>query len=142
MEKRNIKILKSTFWFSVSSIISFLVSFFQAFFLAKFFSRGDYGLYSLVFLIVSMFDSFSEFGVKDAMIRQNETNDLKLYTAFWIEFLRNIICFIFLISSAQLFSNFYGNSKLYYLIIIISFKFIFNSFKNINMFKLYRDEAV
>lgn len=137
MNKLNKTILRSGFWFSFSSLLSVMLGFLQAFFLAIFFSRNDYGLYSLIFLIITMFDSFSEFGIKDALIRQKKTGDKILYTAFWMEFSRNIMCFLVLIFSAKFLSEFYNNERLYSFIIIISFRFIFNSLKNVNLFKLY-----
>lgn len=138
MGVKNIKILKSGFWFTISSVISLIVGFLQTFFLAKFLSNEVYGIYSLVLIVITMFDSFSEFGVKDALIRQKNVDNDKLYTAFWMEFFRNILCLILLISLSWKISQYYNIKILSSLIIIISFKFLFNGLKNINIFTLYR----
>lgn len=133
----NKKLLKSSFWFSLSSIVSFIVSFLQTFFVAKFLDNYNYGLYSLLLLIMTLFESFSELGVKDALIRRKENDDKVIDTAFWVEAFRNITTFIILLLLSDTLSKIYKVPSLKILIYILSIRFLINSFKNINIFKLY-----
>tara|TARA_B100000989_G_scaffold200473_1_gene151556 strand:- start:17796 stop:19154 length:1359 start_codon:yes stop_codon:yes gene_type:complete len=120
---------------------NFLSKFVVKIFLAKFLLPEDFGLITICFLIISLAEIISDFGLSSVIIQKNFKNDSKiLSTIFWFSCILGLIIFGSInILITPIFISFYQEPVLKSLILIVSLSLLYNPLILIHRTILHRD---
>jgi O-antigen/teichoic acid export membrane protein len=122
------KVLHGLKWSVLSKIITQLFSWASTFVVIRLLSPQDYGLMALAMTFVLFGNLFSSGGFITALVKIQEKNTEKASQMFTISLVVNIAIATLLILCAQDISEFYQNTKLTHVLIVMALASITNSF--------------
>ena len=101
----------------------------------------DFGLITICFLIISLAEIISDFGLSSVIIQKNFKNDSKiLSTLFWFSCILGVVIFAIInILITPIFISFYQQPVLKSLIFIVSLSLLYNPLVLIHRTILHRD---
>lgn len=103
------KVVRSTFWVGTFKITERILRFVRTIIVARLLSPSDFGLFGLACLAMSILQTFSETGIKSALIQRKDNTEKFLDTAWTINLLRNATIFLLLFFGAPLIAKFFNN---------------------------------
>lgn len=108
--------------------------------LARILTPEDFGLVAVGILAVSLFQVFSEVGIKQALIKESEVDTEKMLDTAWtIEFVRGLIIFILVFLNAGFMADFFNKSEATNVIRILGFLPLINSSTSIKIIYLQKE---
>lgn len=81
------KVLKGSFWTSLSTVITTSINFLVTIILARILEPKDFGLFAMVFMVTSFVGVFSDFGFGAAIIQRRDVSNSQLSTFFIVNIL-------------------------------------------------------
>ena len=115
-------------WTGLSTIAGVAIQTLQVSILARFLDPADFGLMSLVMVVIGFSQAFLDMGISNAIIHKQVISKTQLSTLYWINVFAGffIFCLLFFISPAV--ADFYGEPRLIDLINTVSLFFIVQPF--------------
>jgi O-antigen/teichoic acid export membrane protein len=99
-------------WTSVSTIVVVALQFLQLTVLARLLSPGDFGLASIVWVVIGFAQGFSDMGISNSIIyRQGATHE-ELSSLYWLNLLAGAAVFALVWAATPLVVSFYGEPRL------------------------------
>ncbi len=119
---------KAFAWDFVGRMANQGVSFVIAVILARILGPEEFGLLSMIMVIIAFSNVFVDMGLGVSLIQRKEINDYHLGSVFWFNVFVGLILTIILYLSAPLVARFYKQEILIDLVKALSFLFIINAF--------------
>lgn len=105
--------------------LSFFLNVASTMMLARLLSPKEFGLLAMVTAVTELARSFRELGLGTLTVQREETNHDQVSTLFWINLIFAVILMLLLIFISPALAWFYGESKLSFICIALSFVFLF-----------------
>ena len=124
------KTIKSVKWSTLSTIIVTLAQFAQISLFAHFLNASEFGLLSILTLVVLLAQAFMDAGISNAIIQKQDITSQQLSSLFWLNiFMGGLLSFIFIASSSFI-ASFYDRSELVIPLQYVSPVFLIIAFGN------------
>lgn len=114
-------------WTTISSIVVAVVFFIQNIILARVLSHADYGLISLLLVIIGFANIFIDMGINNAIIYKQNISHNQLSSLYWLSIFSGTIFFIVTFLASPLIAAFYNKPEMQPYIFYISLIFIISS---------------
>lgn len=114
-------------WTTMSSIMIAVVFFVQNIILARVLSHADYGLISLLLVVIGFANIFIDMGINNAIIYKQDINHNQLSSLYWLSIFSGTIFFIIVAFASPLIAAFYNKPEMQPYILYISSIFIIAS---------------
>lgn len=115
-------------WTTFSTLITTILQLLQLAILARFLEPSAFGLMALVTVVIGFSQAFLDMGISNAIIHKQEISKNQLSTLYWINVLAGLVLFCIIVLIAPFVSEFYKESELTSLIIIVGLTFIIQPF--------------
>ncbi len=109
------------------------------FVLARILVPADFGLIALATSISDAIDTFSEVGVKEALVRSPHSGREAYDTAFTISLIRGVITAAILAASAGTFARIFGDPRLHLVILVLAGTLMISCLENVGVADFRRD---
>ncbi|MBN2008197.1 lipopolysaccharide biosynthesis protein [candidate division KSB1 bacterium] len=119
------KSLQSGFYKVLTNGFSFMFSIASTMVLARLLMPQEFGLLAMVIAVTEFARSFRELGLGTLTVQREEITHDEISTLFWINLSFAIAIMIVLICLAPVLVWFYGESRLFYICIVLSVVFLF-----------------
>jgi O-antigen/teichoic acid export membrane protein len=104
-----------------------LISFFVLAYLARTLNTDDFGLVAISATLISFIQVLSVSGIGEYIIFYNKKNQDEINnSAFWLNLLLTFITSVIILIIAPLWSKFYNDDRIYYIIVLLNVNFFFN----------------
>lgn len=108
-----------------SQALSLVITLVRAFILARLLSPDDYGVFTMVVVVISFALIFKDLGLSTATIREKEITHEQVSNLFWINTLLGFFSMVVVIVLAPGIVWFYNDSRLAYIAVALSVAFLF-----------------
>ncbi|RKY32240.1 MAG: hypothetical protein DRP76_02625 [Candidatus Omnitrophota bacterium] len=125
------KVVRSTFWVGAFKVVERTLRFVRTVIVARLLSPSDFGLFGLACLAMEILQTFTETGMRTALIQRKEKTEGYLNTAWTINLLRNILIFSLLFFGAPFIAKFFNNLSAVPLIKVVGIIMIIRGLTNI-----------
>ena len=122
------KTISGVRWTTFSSAINAILQLLQLMILARYLSPHDFGLVAILMVIVGFSQIFVDFGLSKAIIYKQKITHNQLSTLYWLNIILSIFIFLIIVIFSAYIAQFYNESGLDNLIIIISTSFVIQAF--------------
>ena len=110
--KTKSKVLEGVKWFSLAQLVNNILSLIRMPLIAFFITPAEYGIMSIIYMLIALGTIFSDSGIGKAWI-QKQTNDLPIFnTLFWLNIVVCIVIYLILYASKDLVSILFSDSNL------------------------------
>lgn len=99
-------------WTSTSTVVTILLNFIQMAVLAHLLNPSDFGLMSMVLIVVWFGQIFSDMGISNAIIYHQDTTDKQLSSLYWFNVLAGLIVFLFVLTLGPLIVSIYHEPRI------------------------------
>lgn len=99
-------------WTASSTIINTVLQLGQYVVLARLLSPNDFGLMSMILVIISFAQVFTDMGLGSAIIQKKNVTENQLSTLYWINIICGMIVFVLVYLSSPLVAGFYREDQL------------------------------
>lgn len=127
-------------WVALSQIARALSQLVLIFVLARYLTPYDYGLISIVSVVAAFAMLFRDMGTSSILIQRRRISENFIKSTYTLNFISGLVIFIVMTLLAYPISLFYNDTRLFLLILIISFSFPLQSFIAFNFALLERDQ--
>jgi lipopolysaccharide exporter len=107
--------------------------------LARVLVPADFGLVALALSFARAIDVFGEIGVKDALVRATSSDRDAYDAAFTVNAIRGVITTVLVAASAGPFAHFFGDPRLYFVVLVLATTILLDSLENIAVDDFRRD---
>lgn len=111
-------------WTSLSTIINSVVQLIQYVILARLLSPDDFGLMSMLTVVIVFSQVFADLGVSSAIIYYQDLTRDQLSSLYWINIIMGIFVFICVILARPIIASFYNEPRLIELLIFVAVIFL------------------
>lgn len=125
--------INSAFWVGLSRLFSRSFGFVRTLLLAYFLSPEDFGLFGIALLSLSILETFSTTGIKEAIIQKKDVDNNFLNTAWIINVTRGVIILLILFFMSPLIAKFFNAPESELMIKLIGFSVFISGFNNIGI---------
>ncbi|EFL7153433.1 O185 family O-antigen flippase, partial [Escherichia coli] len=125
-------------WVALSQIARALSQLVLIFVLARYLTPYDYGLISIVSVVAAFAMLFRDMGTSSILIQRRRISENFIKSTYTLNFISGLVIFIVMTLLAYPISLFYNDTRLFLLILIISFSFPLQSFIAFNFALLER----
>ena len=133
------KVVRGTFWVMAFKVIERILRLARTIIVARLLSPSDFGLFGLACLSMNILQTFSETGMKTALIQKKGKTEEFLDTAWTINLIRNTLLFSILFFGAPLFARFFNNLSAIPLIRIVGLTMLASGLSNIGTVYFVKD---
>ena len=126
-------------WISALKIVNQLLGLIRITVLARLLSPGDFGLFGIAMLTISIMESFTNSGFQTALIQKKDISELHLDTAWTIHVLRGVILSLLLFGFSPFIAGFFDEQGVVWLLRALSFSVLILGFENIGIIKFQKD---
>jgi O-antigen/teichoic acid export membrane protein len=121
------KVFEGVKWFSLGQLVSNVLSLIRMPIIAYFIVPSEYGVMSIIYMLITFGTIFSDSGIGKAWI-QKQTNSLVVFsTVFWLNIFVCLIIYSFFFLSRNLVSSLFNDIQLVTLIPYASLGIVFSS---------------
>lgn len=113
-------------WTSADSMLTTFVQFLQNILLARLLSPNDFGLMSMIMVVLGFINPIFDLGLGVAIIKEKTISNQQLSTLFWINIILGFICFVLTILGAPIVASFFNYENLEQLLVLAGLVFIIN----------------
>lgn len=107
--------------------------------LARLLSTADFGLVAIAFTISAAFNSLSNVGVTENLIRHKDVGRDVLDTGFTIQVIKGLLCGGFVAAAAPLASHWYADPRLQNVMYVLGAAFALAGFENVGIIHFRRE---
>ncbi len=118
------KAINGVKWTSLSSIVIAILQILQISILARYLSAEDFGLMAIVMVVIGFSRIFSDMGISNAIIHHQHTTHEQLSSLYWLNIASGIILFLIIAGVSPFIANFYNQSELTRLLVLLASTFI------------------
>lgn len=111
-------------WTGVSKVGTAGLQFVQLVILGHLLDPEDFGLMSMVMVVMGFAQAYMDMGISNALIHKQDSTRRQLSTLYWINIIAGIVLFVAINLSSPLIISFYKEPQLKGLIFLISFIFL------------------
>lgn len=111
-------------WTSISSIVIAILQILQISILARYLSPEDFGLMAIVMVVIGFSRIFSDMGISNAIIHHQHTSHEQLSSLYWLNIASGIVLFLIIAGVSPFIANFYNQSELTRLLVLLASTFI------------------
>jgi O-antigen/teichoic acid export membrane protein len=111
----------------------------STFVLAHILVPADFGLIALATSFSGAIDTFSEVGMKEALVRSTLSSREAYDTAFTLSLIRGVITSAILAASAEMVARIFGDPRLFLIILILAVMLLVNCLENVGVADFRRD---
>lgn len=122
------KAIRGSSWLFLAKVITRVLTFIRTLILARLLAPQDFGLMGIAFLLLATLKTFSEFGLREALIQRKEKMGSYLNTFWTSSILRGITLFTFLFLIAPYAANFFNAPRAVLIIQTIGLSALLRSF--------------
>jgi O-antigen/teichoic acid export membrane protein len=133
------RILRSGLWLGVFKITERVLRFIKTIILARLLAPADFGLFGIACLAINTLQTFSETGIKAALIQKNTDIEDYLNSAWTISVVRGVSLCVLLLIFAPHIAGFFENPQAEPLIRFISLSVLVIGFSNIGVVYFERE---
>lgn len=126
----NAQTLKGISWTSLSALATTILKTFQLIFLARFLSPEEFGLMSLIWIVMGLSQSFMDAGISNSIIQKKNIEKKQLSTLYWTNILAGLIITVTIFFLSVPISMLFEDPRLIEYLQISSLLFIFASIGN------------
>jgi len=126
-------------WMSALRILNQLLGLARLTILARLLSPGDFGLFGIAMLTISILDSLSFSGFRTAIIQRIEVTKSILNTAWTVHVIRGLLLSVVLFVISPLVANFYNEPDVIWLLRVLSISVLIQGFENIGVVFFQKD---
>jgi len=137
-EKLTVKTVNGFFWLTLMKLLSAVFQLVVLAVLSRLLSPVDFGLMSIVFIMLSFADIFNDIGLGPAITQKENIDDTDIATSFTSSIFLGIFVFIFLQLSASFIADFFNNQEVIPVLKSISFILFLTSISTTAKGLLYR----
>ncbi len=127
------KVIKGVFWVFALKVVGYLFSFLRLTILARILLPSDFGLIGIALLTLSIIDTFSQVGFKQALIQKKEDVESYLDNAWSFLALRGIILYLIIYFFSFFSSYFFKSPQAVPIIRVMALSVILSGFTNIKL---------
>jgi O-antigen/teichoic acid export membrane protein len=121
------KALKGGTLLGIGSVVAQFTRFGRNIILTRLLAPGSFGIMAIVLSVSSMMDSFTEIGIKEAIIQnENGHEDRYINSAWWLSFVRSLFIYGLIFICAPRVASFYHNPTLTSLMRVALLSVVFN----------------
>jgi lipopolysaccharide exporter len=121
------KALHGGTWLGLGSVSAQITRFGRNILLTRLLAPESFGVMAIVLSVSSMMDTFTEIGIKEAIIQNPDgEEDRYINSAWWLAFLRSLLIYGMVFISAPHVASFYHNAKLTSLMRVALLSILFN----------------
>jgi O-antigen/teichoic acid export membrane protein len=121
------KAISGVKWTALSSMIIAITQLVQLMVFARYLTSYDFGLIAILMLVVNFSLLFVDFGISKAIIYKHDISNTQLSTLYWLNLILGIFIFMILMAISSYIADFYNESSLETLIILISISLVVQS---------------
>lgn len=118
------KAIKSAKWSAISSLTVIIFGFLQMTIMSRLLSTNEFGILSVMTVVLILTDALSDFGISNSIIQQSEISVGQLSTLYWVNILFGVIVFFIFFALADTISNWLKIPDLSFLIKLTSVAFL------------------
>ena len=107
--------------------------------LARLLNTADFGIVAIAFTITAAFDSVSNVGVVENLVRHKQVGRDVLDTGFTIQVIKGLLCGALTVAAAPLASRWYADPRLEDVMYVLGGAFALASFENVGIIHFRRD---
>lgn len=133
------KAIRGVKWTTFSAVLVTALQVVQISILTRFLTPSDFGLMSIVMVVVGFSQAFLDMGISNAIIQKQNISPDQLSTLYWINILSGCIIFLAIASISPLLALFYNEPSLTNLIILTSLSFLIQPFGQQYMILLQKE---
>jgi O-antigen/teichoic acid export membrane protein len=122
------KTIKGVGWSAADNLVKLGITFIVSVVLARLLSPDEYGLIGILTIFISLFNTVSDSGFSQALIRKTDANDLDYSTAFYTNLIISIFMAGVLFLCAPYIAHFFERNELINLTRVMSCIIIINAF--------------
>lgn len=123
-------VLSGIKWTTTSTIIVTIFQTAQMIILARLLTPSDFGLMAILMIIIGFSQAFMDMGISGAIIQRQNITNIQLSSLYWLNIFSGIILTTALILLSPVLSLIYNDSKIEFLLILLSPIFIIGSIGN------------
>lgn len=132
-------LLKNAQWNMFSQFFKMLVQLINVIYLAKIIPPAEYGIMAMALVIINLGILLRDLGTSAAIIQKKKLTQDLINTIFWLNSFMGLILAIVIIISAPFVASFYGQVKLFPVLILLSITFPLSSCAATHLALLERD---
>lgn len=129
---------KGAFWSLASNITVSAISFVGTAILARMLEPKDFGLIGMAVLVTGVVQLFGNFGLGAALVQKKDVTDEDLSTAFWANMAAGVALTVICILISPLAAMFFREKEVMWVLICMSFNFIFSALPAVHSTLIYR----
>lgn len=111
-------------WTSLSAVLIAFLQIAQISIVSRFLSLADFGLMSILMIVIGFSQSFIDMGISNAIIHKQEISHVQLSTLYWLSLLIGFLFFLILLMISPYIANFYSEPRLAELLPLLSLTFL------------------
>ncbi len=122
--------IKGIGWMGILHFLVKGISVIKIIVIARFLTPYDLGIYGISFLVLSLFETFSEFSLGAFIIQSKDKIEKYVDSIFFVQLLRGVILMVLVVIAAVPISYFFGDTNLILILIALSLVPVIKSFEN------------
>ena len=122
------KVIKGGYWTGLSTAFTMLIQFGRIMILTRFLEKSDFGIVSIVNMVIGLCFSFSDLGFASIIMYKNKLSEREFSSLYWIQWILYVGVYILIAFTSPLLSLFYKKDILNKLIPIAALSMICLSF--------------
>lgn len=126
-------------WTSLSTIVNTVVQLLQYVILARLLSPDDFGLMSMLTVVIVFSQVFTDLGISSAIIYYQNLAREQLSSLYWLNIISGFLVFIVVLLVRPLIAGFYNEPRLIELLVYVAFIFLVTPFGQQFQFLLQKE---
>ena len=122
------KAISGVKWTTLSTVVVASFQLIQLVILTRFLDSSAFGLMSLVMVVIGFSQAFLDMGISNAIIHKQDISKEQLSTLYWVNILAGFVLFCIIAVIAPFVADFYKESELKILILLVALTFIIQPF--------------
>ncbi|PSW21205.1 hypothetical protein C9I98_04430 [Photobacterium sanctipauli] len=114
------RILKSSFWITLSKLLNRGLAFFCTLILARILTPDDFGIIALATIVTAFFETLGQLGTKEYLLQEEAPSKEDIDTSWTLQLITKIIISIIIFSSSGILADFFNTQDLENLIKVLS----------------------
>jgi O-antigen/teichoic acid export membrane protein len=133
------KVVFGVGWISALKIVDQLLGLIRITVLARLLTPGDFGLFGIAMLAISIIESFTNSGFQTALIQKKKISEVHLDIAWTIHVIRGVILSLLLFVFSPLIAGFFDDQGVVWLLRALSISVLIMGFENIGIVQFQKD---
>ncbi|WP_036830230.1 oligosaccharide flippase family protein, partial [Photobacterium sanctipauli] len=106
------RILKSSFWITLSKLLNRGLAFFCTLILARILTPDDFGIIALATIVTAFFETLGQLGTKEYLLQEEAPSKEDIDTSWTLQLITKIIISIIIFSSSGILADFFNTQDL------------------------------